>query len=786
MLKNYLKVALRSLWQQKAYSFINIFGLAVGLASTILIVLWVNHELSYDRFHDKEDRLYQAWNRGVFDGELHCWYTTPSLLGPVLKKDYPEIVETSRMNWTNRRLLRYQEKTFHVKGTEVDPDFLTMFSFPLLQGDAETALDDIQSIVITQSLARKLFGKKNPMNKVIRYEDKDNFVVKGVIADLPDNTAFDFEFLLPWEYLKKEGGDYAHWGNNSYMNYVALKPEANLASVNRKIREVTILNSNKEEDTEVFLHSIKNWRLYSTFENGKIAGGRIEYVRLFSVIAGFILLIACINFMNLATARSEKRVKEVGIRKTVGAKRETLITQFLGEAMLVSFFALALAIVLAELALPFFNTLTEKQLYIDYANPTYWLAGLGFVIFTGLLAGSYPAFYLSSFEPTKVLKGTYRAARAAINPRRVLVVLQFTFSIALIISTIIVYQQIQFAKNRSQGYDKEQLVFHYLTGDLDKNLELIRKELKEQRVATSVCKTNHPITSANSNTWGVEWPGKDLNAKIIFDQMTSDQNFAQTMGIEMVAGRDIDLHTYKTDTTACIMNETAIKVMRMEDPIGKSIKYGDKDYRIVGVFKDFIWGSPYEPIRPLFVRGEADWYNVVTLRLDGTQSTSENLKKAEAIFKKYNPYYPVDFRFVDQEYAKKFKNEQLIGTLANAFALLTIIISCLGLFGLAAYTAELKTKEIGIRKVLGARVFGIVMLLSKDFLRLVMIAFVIASPLTWWLMQQWLEDYKYRITISWWVFALSGLMALLIAVCTVSYQAIRASRTNPVSALRYE
>ena len=786
ILKNYLKITFRSLWQQKVYSFINIFGLAVGLSSTLLILLWINDELGYDRFHEKEDYLYQAWNRGVFDGDLNCWRTTPSLLGPALKKEFPEIHEMTRMNWVSAKLLKVKDKQLHIRGTEVDPGFLAMFSFPLLKGDAQTALDGVNSIVITESLAKKLFGRQNPMNQVIRYENKENFVVKGVLEDLPANTSFNFEFILPWEYLKKNGQDFGYWGNNSYQNYVELLPGTSIDEVNKKIKDITIRNSGGEEDTEVFLHSIKNWRLYSSFENGKIAGGRIEYIQLFAVIAGFILLIACINFMNLATARSEKRIKEVGIRKTIGARRRALVIQFLGESTLVAAFALALAIVFTELALPSFNILTGKELFIQYSNPIYWLIALGFVLFTGLLAGSYPAFYLSSFQPVKVLKGTYLAGRSAVLPRKILVVVQFTFSIALIISTIIIYQQIQHAKDRNQGYNKDHLIYHYFTGDIEGNFELIKSKLLEKRVVSAITQTNHPITSANSNTWGIGWKGKNPNEHIIFDQLTATEDFAETMGIEIIQGRDLDVGGYKTDSSACIVNETAVKTMKMKEPLGQVVQYEERNLKIVGVFKDFIWGSPYQKLRPMFVRVESDWYNVATMRLNGKMPTKKALKEVEAVFKEFNPNYPFEPKFVDAEYERKFKNEQLIAKLSNLFAILTVIISCLGLFGLAAYTAELRTKEIGIRKVLGATVTNIIFLLSSDFLRLVIIAFLVASGITWWLMNNWLADYTYRINISWWIFVLAGLLSILIALFTVSYQAVRASLTNPVKALRYE
>jgi putative ABC transport system permease protein len=786
MLKNYLIIAFRNLWRNKVYSFINIFGLAVGLMSAMLIFLWINDELNFDQFHPKRAVLYKAWNRALFDGEIRCWVTTPSLLGPALQKDYPEVKAISRYNWENLRLLRYGNKTLHISGTNVDPAFLTMFGFPLLKGNAQTALNEIKSIVITESLAKKLFGSQNPMNQVIRVENEDDFKVTGVLKDLPVNTVFKFEYLLPWEYLKKKGQDYAYWGNNSYQTYVELHPQHSIEAVNQKIKNVTIKNSGGEEKTEVFLHPIKHWRLYSKFKEGKIVGGRIEYVQLFGIIAGFILLIACINFMNLATARSEKRYKEVGIRKVIGATRERLIGQFLGESFLITILALFLAVIFTELALPAFNSLTEKQLAIYYFSPWYWLFALLFAGLVGLLAGSYPAFYLSSFQPVKVLKGTFKTPKSTINPRKILVVLQFTFSIGLIISTIIVYQQLQHAKSRAQGYDKTNLVYHFFTGEVEKNYDLIKQALIDQNIAVSVCKTNHPITSANSNTWGLSWKGKNPESKIVFDQMTGHSDFAKTFGIKIIEGRDLDLKTYATDSNACIINQAAAKVMFLKNPVGENLRYDDKDLKIVGIFKDFIWGSPYMPTKPMFIRGETDWYNVITFRLGKNRPISENIKKAETIFKKYNPYYPFDYKFVDVEYDKKFKNEELIGTLANIFALLTVIIACLGLFGLSAYTAEQRTKEIGIRKVMGASVLNIVELLSQDFLRLVLISFFIASPIAYYLMNQWLMGYDYRIEISWLVFGMAGLAAIFIALLTVSFQAIKASFTNPVEALKYE
>ncbi|GAB4404775.1 MAG: ABC transporter permease [Microscillaceae bacterium] len=785
MLQNYLKITLRNLWRNKSFSFINIFGLAVGLATAMLIWLWIQDELTFDNFYAKKDRLYMAWNRSLIDGKISCWDVTPSLLGPQLKKEYPEIVQTTRLNWTSPQLLRVGKKSLHVPGTFVDSTFFRMFDFDFLQGNPATALNQINHIVITESLARRLFGKANAMSKVIRVENRDNFVVNGIIQDLPKNTLFEFDFVLPWSYLQKIGQDYAYWGNNSYRTFVEIAPNTSLARINAKIKDITIRNSGEREQSEVFLHPLSRRRLYSKFENGKEAGGRIEYVRMFGIIAALVVVIACINFMNLATARSEKRVKEVGLRKVMGATRIDLVGQFLGESMLITFFALLLAVVFAELSLPWFNELTEKRLYIQFGNGFHWLAALVFLVVTGTLAGSYPAFYLSSFQPIQVLKGTFRSARTSLSARKLLVVVQFSFSIGLIISTIVIYHQIRHAQTRDRGYNQENLVFHFFMGDIDEKYDLIKAELLSQNIATAVCKTNAPISRAYSNTWGLEWKGKNPDERIIFDQLVCQEDFVKTMQVKLIEGRDIDVRKFKTDTAACIINESAARVMKLPNIVGEKINYEGVDYKVVGVFEDFIWGSPYEPHRPMFVRGDV-WANVITMRLNDQQPTQQNLRKAEAVFKKFNPYYPFEYYFVDKDYNDKFKTENIVGTLATASSILTIIISCLGLYGLAAYTASQRTKEIGIRKVLGASVQNIVGLLSRGFLLLVLIAFVVASVASYFLMQRWLETYKYHVELSVWVFVGAGILAMLIALLTVSYQAIRASLTNPVEALRYE
>ncbi|HEY4061703.1 MAG TPA: ABC transporter permease [Puia sp.] len=803
MLKNYFKVAFRNLWKNKGFSFINITGLAIGMASAILILLWIQSEWSYDGFHEKKDRIYETWNRAVFSGKLHCWNTTPKVLASALQRDLPEVEHTVRVNWSSNLLFSVGEKRLTVVGNMVDSVFLQVFTFPLLRGDARTVLNDNHAIVITESLAKTLFGRGEAMGQIIKIDNKDNFTVTGILKDLPEDSRFNFRYLLPWSYMRKRGEDDVNWGNNSTRTYVLLKPGVSLAQVAPKVLHFKVKYQDEDKKWEMFLYPMDRWRLYSRFDGAAEDGGRIEFVRLFGIVAGFILLIACINFMNLSTARSEKRAKEVGIRKVVGAPRSTLIAQFIGESILLSLMAGVLALGIVLLSLPGFNQLTDKHLHVPFGSAGFWLAGLGFVVFTGLLAGSYPAFFLSSFQPVKVLKGTpgfrttwsvakqlhgssFKAAHALITPRKVLVVIQFSFAIILIICTVIVKQQIDHARDREAGYDRDRLVYHYLTGDIPAKYELIRQELLSSGAATSVCRTNAALTNRTSDTWGFEWAGKDPNDKTDFVVFCADEGLVKTAGLQLVQGRDFDLRQYLTDSTALLLNESAVKAMHFKDPIGQLIKYSDVTWHVVGVFKDFILESPYSPINPMVVEGSKGWFNIINFKLNGDHSTADNLKRAEAIFKKYNPEYPFEYNFVDADYARKFQDEKRTGTLAGLFAGLTIFISCLGLFGLATYTAENRIKEIGVRKVLGAFVMGITALLSRDFLALVLVSFSIAAPVAWMAMYAWLKGYAYRVGIHWWVFLLAGIVSVLIALLTVSYQAVKAAIANPIRSLRSE
>ncbi|HEX8357872.1 MAG TPA: ABC transporter permease, partial [Segetibacter sp.] len=659
MLKNYFKIAIRNLWRNKGFSVINILGLAIGMASAIIILLWINNEVSYDQFHEKKDRIYNAWNRATFSGELQCWSTTPKVLARTMEKDFPEVEQAARVNWPSNFLFSVGEKRLTVEGNIVDSNFLQIFTFPLVKGKPNQVLNDMHSIVLTEKLAKKLFGNDDAIGQNIKLDNRDNFTVSGILKDPPTNSRFKFEYLLPWSYLRSQGGDDENWGNNSTSTYVLLKPNATIGSVNAKMKVLKPRYDKDEPKWEMFIYPISKWRLYSSFSNGVEDGkGRIEFVRLFGIIAAFILLIACINFMNLSTARSEKRAKEVGIRKVVGAQKASLIGQFIGESILLAFIAGIIAIIIVLFTLPAFNKLIGEEVALDFSSGSGWIYALLFILFTGILAGSYPAFFLSSFQPVKVLKGTFKKAHALVTPRKVLVVLQFTFAIILIICTVIVKQQIDYAKERETGYNKNNLIYHGFTDDLKKNYELVKSELLNNGIASSVTKVSSPLTQSWSDGWGQEWEGKDPNDKTDFYRYCQEGGLGVTAGLQFVMGRDLDLKQFPTDSTGMVINESALKVMKFKDPIGKIVKDNGIEWHITGVIKDFILTSPYEPTKPMLISGaKADWFNMILIKFSDKKSTSANLKAAETIFKKYNPEYPFLYKFIDEEYAKKFEDE---------------------------------------------------------------------------------------------------------------------------------
>ncbi|PUZ27164.1 ABC-type antimicrobial peptide transport system, permease component [Chitinophaga costaii] len=791
MMHNFFKVVFRNLLRNKGFSIINITGLAIGMAAAILILLWVQNERSYDAFHQNKDRIYEVWNRVSMGGEISCWNSVPAPLAPALVKDLPEVARVVRFI-LHKGLLSVGDTKLQMTGNIVDTGFLQMFDFPMMEGNPTTALNDMHTIVLTEKTAKRLFGNKDAIGKIIKINNEDQMTVSGILKDLPNNTRFDFDYLLPRSYLKYREGTDLGWSDNSTLTFVMLKPHTNYATVAAKLK---VLKQRYSEEAktmkwELFIYPMQRWRLYSSFTNGvEDNGGRITFVKLFTIIAGFILLIACINFMNLSTARSEKRAKEVGIRKVVGAQKSALIAQFIGESVFLALLAGIVALLLVQVSLPAYNQLTDKRLFINFGSAITWVAIGGFILFTGLLAGSYPAFFLSAFQPIQVLKGTFKKAHALVTPRKALVVLQFSFAIVLIICTIVIKQQIDYARNRKTGYIKDNLIYLFMTGDIPRHYALIKNELLSAGVATSMTKTNSPLTERWSNGWGQGWEGKDPNNHTSFDRYLSDDGLGATAGLQFVQGRDFDLKKFPTDSLGLIINESALKVMQFKDPIGKTVSDLGVNWHIVGVIKDFIFTSPYEPTRPILICGAKSSFlnfQVILIKLNGNNSMIKNLEKVAAIFKKYNPDYPFNYQFTDQAYAKKFANEQRQGTLAALFAGLTIFISCLGLFGLATYMAENRTKEIGVRKVLGASVAGITALLSMDFVKLVIVSFLLATPLAYWVMHKWLQGYEYRVTLQWWIFAMTCLLSVAIALLTVSYQAIKAAMVNPVQSLGKE
>lgn len=785
ILTNYYKIAWRNLFRYKIFSLINISGLAIGMASAILILLWIANEFSYDQFHEKKDRIYILENRGKYEGKLEVFTGVPQALAPALKADYPQIEEVARINGTAPFTLTVNGKVFEGKeGMMTDPGFLKMFSYPLAEGNPATALNTPRSMVITEGFAKNLFGNDDAMGKLIRV-DSNNFTVTGVMKDPPKNTWFNSQYLIPFSYMKDAGWYNPSWKDFSILTFVLLKSGVTEKAADASIRNV-IRTHVPEVDNEVFLHPLSKWRLYSRFENGKIVGGGIETVRLFAIIGAFILLIACINYMNLGTAQSIRRAKEVGIRKVIGAMRTSIVLRFLGESILVTFLSGILGLIIVQMTIGGFNWLTWDNLTVPYSNPYFWLGIGAFILVTGIIAGSYPAFYLSNFRPISVLKGTFKTAYSLVSIRKILVVVQFSFAIAFIICTIIIYRQIQYGRDRDPGYNRDHLAFVYVKGEINKRYALIRRDLLNSGAATVVTRSNSPITDTWSGDDSYTWQGKDPKTRMYFAEFHADNDFLTTMGLTLTAGRAINTYMYPTDTTAILLNESAAKIMDFKYPIGQVVTNKQGNWTVIGVVRDFVAGSPLRTVPPMIIQGPKNWFGAVSFRLNPRYAIADDMQKVEAIFKKYNPDYPFVYRFVDQEDAQKLENERRTGIQSMLFGGMAILISCLGLFALAAYTAESRIKEIGVRKVLGASVTGIATLLSGDFLKLVGISFVVASPLAWWVMHSWLENYSYRIRIGWPVFVITGLFSMGIALITVSYQAIRAATANPVTSLRSE
>jgi putative ABC transport system permease protein len=790
MLKNYFKTALRNLWKNKTYSFLNIFGLAVGISCAGLIFLWVEDELNYNHNNYKRDQLYQVMENQTYEGKTYTFSATPGLLGPTMKEEIPGIRNTCRFTWDQYTLFTLGEKSIYERGYYADSSVFSMLTIPFTQGKKETAFEQLHSLVISEKMAKKFFPQDNNniIGKTLKVDNKEEYMISGVMKDVPENSTLKFDWLSPFKIYFDRNDWLQQWGNNGIQTFAELDKQTNTKLVNSKLD-----NYIKLKDTSAvaqpFLFCMNDWRLHNKFEEGKQTGGRIQFVHMFSTIAWIILLIACINFMNLSTARSEKRAREVGVRKVLGAGKRTLIGQFIGEAIFMSFLSLAIAVLIIFLVLPAFNTLVDKHLSIGLTNPLHIFSLLFIGLVCGLVAGSYPALFLSSFNPIAVFKGFRIKGNAPALIRKGLVVLQFTISIVLIIGTIIIYQQIQHIKNRDLGYNKNYLIQTGLRGNMQNNYTAIKNELLATGYVENSALSNLNMLYMGSSTTDFRWEGKDPAKKVLITQDYISPEYISTTGIKIKQGRDF-YPVAKTDSMSVIINET-LAGMIGKDPVGKILfrdTSADKgiSYTIAGITKDFVFGDMYGKSEPLVFLSYPENYGYLYIRLKPQVNTEQAMAKIETIVKKNNPGYPFDYIFVDDEFNIQFKSETLIGKLSRVFALLAIIISCLGLFGLAAYTAEYRTKEIGIRKVLGASVSGITGLLSKDFLLLVFISAIIAFPLAWWGMHEWLQNYAYRVTISWWVFILAGVLALLIALITISFQSVKAAIANPVKSLRTE
>jgi putative ABC transport system permease protein len=789
MIKNYIKIAWRNIKRHKGFSLINAGGLSLGMASCLLLLLYVNYHLNFDKQFDNLDRIYIIQNNQPGDGKIYTFTSTPAPMADAIKTQVPGVETVGRLcSYTAGGLLTYKDNGFKKDGLFVDQSLLSIFKYRFLQGSAAHALTQPNSIVITKDLAIALFGKEDAINKVIKRNDKTALTVTGVVENPAPNITFKFDYLLPWAVFENEQSwvKTAGWGSNFCRTFVKLKDPGYFNQADKVVR--SLISKNHDGDkSSAMLFPYGQLHLHSTFENGKSVGGMISQIHLFEILALCILLIACVNFMNLSTARSEERAKEVGIRKAIGSGRKMLIWQFISESVLLCLFSMVAAIILLLAVIPSFNNLLNIQLSVPYQEWYFWVGLLSMAALTGLISGSYPAFYLSSFNPIKVLKGTFKAGAGGLPVRKVLVVVQFVFAVFLIASTICIYRQIKFVQDKSIGYDKGSLIQVKAEGNLSNKSDVLINQLKSAGVIKYATTLSQDITTDGNNTWDVSWPGKQGDQRVLFDNFRTGFDFSKTTGVKLIAGRDFS-HEYPADTAGktVMINETAAKLMNLKNPVGSIIKIWDQPITIVGVYKDFVWGSPYQKTAPMFSTYSGANSSMIAMRLNDKNSISNNIEAIERQLKAMNPAYPPSVSFVDADFEKKFQNEKLLGILANLFGGLAIVISCLGLFGLAAYAAEQRTKEIGVRKVLGASVGNLAAMLSKDFMKLVTIAIVIAVPLSVYALNKWLQNYEYRIALSWWILALAGVITIAIALITVSYQAIKAALSNPVKSLRSE
>lgn len=786
MLANYLKLALRSLRNNRLYSILNIAGLAVGLAASILVLLWVVDEFSYNKFHTNLPNIHLILQNQTQGGITYTFEALPAPLAAALRAEIPEVKRAARFSWRGQHLLNVGEKAFYERGYYAEPDFFNIMTFSAVKGDPAAALQDAGSVVITERTAKKLFGDEEPIGKTLRHNNVRDLKVAAVIRDLPTNSTLRFDVVLPFRIFELENTGWMNdWGTNGLPTWVELQPNTNVAALNAKLENFV---QGKEPDAaaHIFAYPLSEWRLRGKFVEGKQSGGRIDMVIMLGIIGAFVLLIACVNFMNLATARSERRAREVGVRKVVGAQRSLIIGQFLSEALVMTFFALVLGIILAKSALPAFNSFFEKSLVFDFSNWQIWSAILALGLVTGLLAGSYPAFFLSRFQPVKVLKGgPISGGKSGGMLRKGLVTFQFVISIFLIISTIVIFRQVEHVQNRPLGYDAENLITIPARGDMGEKFEVLKNDLTQIPGVKSVSAGTDNMIQFGSNTSGIEWAGKTEDQDFLITVTGVHYDWTKTTGLKIVQGRDFSPE-FGGDTMACLLTQTAVRRMGLNEPvIGSTIRH-DTTVTVIGVVEDFIYNDAFSSPMPMAIYlGRRSMSNFF-VRFQNNENWQQSLAQIEQAVKKHNPAYPFEFRFVKEEYQKSFDEIRSAGQLGNVFGGLAIFISCLGLFGLSSFVAERRNKEIGIRKVLGATVASVWFYLSKDFLKPVFLAFVLAAPLAFWAMQQLLLRFEYRIELSWWMFAVAGLAALAVALLTVSYQGVKAALVNPVKSLRSE
>jgi putative ABC transport system permease protein len=793
MIRNYFKIAWRNLLKNKVYSFINIGGLAVGMAVAMLIGLWINYEFSFGAEHRNRSQIFSAVTNGIDpnDKEKFTSKATPLPLYIVSKNTIPEIKHTAVANWGGENGLVVGDKKLIKNGTEVSEDFFKIFKYDFIVGDPNSALNEPNTIVLTEETALDLFGTADALNKVLKWNNTTDLKVTGVIHNVSKNSFFsEKQYFLPFKNFENRESwvkvARTDWGNYSFQTYIELIPEATEADILPKIKNL-IKSNDKTSKNEIGLYGMPKWRLYSEFKNWKADSGRITYVRMFGFIGLIVLLLACVNFINLSTARSEKRAKEIGVRKAVGSAKKQLMGQFLIESILISSISIIISLILLLILLSAFNSIVNVNVELPYQNPIFWLVAVGLALTTGLIAGIYPAFYLSTFSSINALKGRLRVANSTVNSRKILVVTQFASSICLIIGTIIIYKQITYSKNRPTGYNSNGVVTVFMKDDLYRNFEILKNNLIATGLIENVTKASNPINSIWSNTSIIDFPGKSGNDEVSVANIATSGDYFKTLQIKMLEGRDFNSLNFAADSGKVILNRAAVDRMKLKDPIGKIITDYDRNrHEIIGVVENAIMDNPFENVKPARFLCNKDWASVIMLRIKDNVDTKKAISAMTPIFNKHNPSFPFVYNFVDQEYAAKFNFEVMVSKLATIFAILAIFISCLGLFGLASFVAEQRTKEIGIRKVLGASVNNLWQLLSKDFVILVIISCLIATPIAYYFMHEWLQKYTYRTEISWWIFVAAGLGALVITLLTVSYQAVKAALMNPVKSLKTE